>query len=272
MVSTMRSILVVFAAFLLSGCAAASRESPPVEDGPLRSGVDAFVLSEHVPWSAGDGAGPSAIEGEIGPGVFETLYVIVEGPKAGKLMRVTRRAGADSRSWILTRRIEGEGGPQEERFQAIDPADGSLVLASMKNHERGVIVETSPAALTAPARIDPAATITREMTMKLPRLDQPTRLREKGTARSELTYAGDQLIATPGGAFEARLLREVFVSDLTNAIAKRTIERWFAEGVGLVAERWEEEVRVFGVVIERSVQGIRVIGPGKRESVALGAG
>lgn len=250
----------------LAGCSTAPTQGAWVreEARPPKLRAD---LRELIPWTA-DGGQPTDYEIEAEPGVFVTTYEVVEGPDAGALMRSTRRPGPEAGTWLMTRKLDSEDEPREERLQLIDPSSGGLILRSMKNFERNVNVQFSPGALTVPASLAPDQSVVSEMSLRLPYLDRPGKLREKGTGRAEITYAADQRVRIGERSVDTRLLREIFTTTLTSAVATRTIERCFAPGKGLVAERWEEEVRVFGVVVERSVQAIRVLPPGEEAGSA----
>ncbi len=188
-------------------------------------------------------------------------YDIIEGKHAGAvLVEEVRRKSPDVEAWTVTRRVKTKKEPLEEAtFERRE--DGGIVLTGSVNHDRGVIVEMDPRPVTIPASLEPGAMHKQEMKMRLPLISRPSRLRDKGTGTMELTYVDDQAVRLGGGGerITARHTREVFTSKLGKATAVRTIDRWFAPGHGLVAERWTEEVRLFGgMPIESSVFAIRL--------------
>lgn len=256
-----RPISLLFLLALLPACSSRVIEGDPLSLEAARPPRSAATLQELLPWATATSPKPSPLETKTTEGEFVIAYEILEGPNSGGVMLVTRAKGLTPTSWLITRRIEGDADALEERAQALDPADGSLVLSHSLNIERGVRVEMNPAPVTVPARIEPGQTLSREMRIRLPLLDNPKRLREKGTAISEITYVGDQRIRTADGAYETKHLREVFTSRFAAATAVRTTDRWFAPGKGLVAERWSEEVSVLGVVIERTKFAMRILIP-----------
>lgn len=241
--------------------------TPPIIDGDLlaleaaRAPRATATLHELLPWTNARNAKPSPFETETPEGEFVTAYEILEGPNTGGVMLQVRAPGLTPTSWFITRRVEGDGVSLEERAQTIDPSGDSLVLSYSLNFERGVRVDMDPAPITVPARIEPGETLTREMRIRLPLLDNPKRLREKGTAISEITYLDDQRIRTADGTFDTKHFREVFTSRFAAATAVRTTDRWFAPGKGLIAERWSEAVSVLGVVIERTKFAMRILTP-----------
>lgn len=250
---------------MLGACRSAPRA--PVDDPGLgaetpRPASRTLTLADMVPWAAREGDAPTSIERKEGASEYIVMYEVTEGAHKGAVLRESRRPGPTPASWLITRHIEGEAKAQEERLQKLDESSGSLLLPSTKNFERNVAVLFDPPALTAPAILGAGETVRTEFKMRLPILDKPSKLREKGTGRSEITSVSEQRIRTGAGEFDAVLVREVFTSDFSKASAVRTIDRWYAPGVGLVAERWHEEVKAFGIPIESSSQAIRVRGAG----------
>lgn len=245
----------------LGGCAAGPAADDPLELGPLRPPRGTLARADLLPWTSPHFKGTTRFESIAEGDAPTTRFEIVEGPDTGALLIETRRPGPTERSWLVSRRVDGEAGPREERLLVLNSDDGPLLMPEMLNFARGVRVEMDPPTIVLPARIDPAQPITRELRMRLPLLANPRRLRDRGIGTSELTYPHDQRVRTPAGIFNAHLLREVFTSRLGTATAVRTTDRWFAPEVGLVAERWTEEVRVLGVVVDRSRQAIRLLPP-----------
>lgn len=260
------AFLGLFLALFASACSSPIIEGDLLSLEPARPPKTAATIQELLPWTRPGHAAPVSFEIESPPGEFVTAYEVIEGEHSGGILLEARREGPDPGTWIITRRIEGQEKPLEERHQALDAADGSLVLPYSLNFERGVRVEMDPPPFTVPARLEPGETLSREMRIRLPLIENPRRLREKGTALSEFTYVDDQRVRTDVGTFDARHLREVFTSRFAAANAVRTIDRWYSPGRGLVAERWHEEVTVLGVVIERTNFAMRVIAPATRDN------
>lgn len=249
------------AATTLLGCTAGPAAEHTLDLGPERPARVPISRGDLLPWTRPGFVGPARLEAMGEHAECVARFEIVEGPDAGAILIESRRPGPTDRSWLVSRRLEDEAGPREERLLVLDADDGPLVMPSMLNFVRGVRVEMDPPTIVLPALIDPAQPITRELRMRLPLLANPRRLRDRGIGTSELTYPHDQRVRTPAGIFNARLLREVFTSRLGTATAVRATDRWFAPGVGLIAERWVEDVRVLGVVVERSRQAIRILPP-----------
>ncbi len=78
--------------------------------------------------------------------------------------------------------------------------------------------------------------------------DRPLRQRESGTATRTIEYVDDQVIRTPLGEFLAKRIVVEFVADLRLADARTTSTLYVVEGLGVVAEEREEEIKIFGVI------------------------
>lgn len=246
---------------LVPGCATRREQAEPIAFEPATAASRAALLGELLPWARADGAAPATLEERTEDGAWRSRFEIVEGPHAGKRMIVSRRDGETPGNWTITREIEGRVQPLEKGVYRIDPGDGSLIMPRLLNYERGVRVEMDPPGLTFPARLEPGESVARESRMRLPLLGNPSRLREQGTGRSQVSLIGAQRVRTRAGTFDALHLREVFESRFSSATAVRTIDRWFAPNAGLIAETWSEEVRALGIVIERSRQAILALPP-----------
>ena len=98
---------------------------------------------------------------------------------------------------------------------------------------------------------------TSTFSMRVPTIDDPTRLRAEGTGSISVELIGTQPIRTVGGRVDAIVVRELFKTDLNVSKSTRETRRWYAPDGGLLLERWEETVRVLGIVVERSARTIR---------------
>lgn len=257
----MRQLLAILltATLVACGCAARHDSAPsasPAAADPLGRGDErppspgGLALASVFPFIASDASDP--------PASFVARFEVVEGKHAGKTLLLTQQRLLGAPRWSVVRQIEGDATPIERRVQELREGP-SLYLVEFWNDERGVRVVFDPDPLTMPATLEPGATASSEQKMTLPTIANPKRIRERGTGRMDLTYIADQTITTPAGTFDAARTREVYTSKLKNATATRTIDRWHAPGVGLVAERWEETVTILGgITAERSVHAMRL--------------
>jgi len=147
-----------------------------------------------------------------------------------------------------------------ERRQHVLLAGPTLMLHQIENHDRSVRIEFKPDALSMPASLAPAAAAPSTHAIRIVDLKNPRKLRERGTGDSQLVYENDQTITVPAGTFETRITRETYTSTLQHAVATRVIVRWYAPApVGLVRERWTEEVKALGLIVERSEHEMELI-------------
>lgn len=246
----------------LAGCAGSSGgKAVPAEDaasdllgrGAERpASADGFPVEQVFPYFFEEATG------EQGSHAMVSRFDVVEGPRAGKVLEVRQQHIPGTRRWSVVRMVDGETAPLERRVQEV--RDGPAVyLVEFWNDERGVRVVFEPDPLTMPAVLAAGQMVSEEQKMTLPTIKDPKKIRERGTGRMELTYVGNQMVTTPVGTFECAKTREVYTSKLKNATAVRTMDRWYAAEIGLVAERWEETVTILGgVVVERTVHAMRL--------------
>jgi hypothetical protein len=223
-------------------------ERPASAEGLAVERVFPFIMSESAQASA---SGQTMI----------AVYDVVEGQHSGEMLEVWSKREGDAQRWWVERRIASEGGKGrrlERRVQEVREGP-AVYLVEFWNDERGVRVVFEPDPLTMPAVLVAGETVSTEQKMTLPTIQNPKKIRERGTGRMELTYVGDQMMVTPFGTLECAKTREVYTSKLKNATAVRTMDRWYAAEIGLVAERWEETVTILGgVVVERTVHAMRL--------------
>jgi len=200
------------------------------------------------------------VETRAGDGSLVSRWQVTEGDHSGKVIREERtQEGADS--WRIRTVLEGEEKAIEELVLRYDRSTGAVILADDKQIDRGIRVVMRPQPASMPPELSPGKSVTQNMTLRMPYLDDPRRLRAEGKGEMTLTYEADQPMTVGGRRVDARRVREVFATDVTAAKAVRTTERWFVPGLGRVGEQWVEEVRVLGLVSERTVQAVRLLPP-----------
>lgn len=142
-------------------------------------------------------------------------------------------------------------------------SDGALVQTQLIKPGRGLIVETFPPPIVMPPRMRAGEPVVSEMSMRLPFINNPNRVRAQGTARKELELIGTQWIVYAGAEHLAIVVHEDFRTNLGPATSHRVSDRWYVPGIGLVLERWEERVKVLGIPIEHTTQALRRMTPGE---------
>lgn len=174
-------------------------------------------------------------------------YLIAGGKDDGKVMVVSRRedAGATIESWT----IDGEARPRFERVLR-EEADGSLVMPEQRSFDRDVRTVFDPPLAVFPAALESDAPFVMTSRMTVHPLKRPKAIKERGTARVEISLRGSEGQEGSG----AVVMRTVFTADLQSADVVRTTDRWFVRGEGMSRERYEETVKALGLIIERSAE------------------
>jgi len=129
---------------------------------------------------------------------------------------------------------------------------GLIVMGRMLNPERSVVTTFDPPLVVFPAGLEPGVPFTQSVGMKV--TDERGRPKEQGSATLETTLDAAQDLTLAGQTVETARVRSVFRANLKNARIVRTTDRWHIPGVGPVMEHFEEEVRVLGLIVERTSQ------------------
>lgn len=262
-------------ALILGGCASSPRATPEQTAaaqamGELRPPQGDLSFQEVYPAlaAASDSPAPARFRVIAGQHAGKVLTVLNERiqpaapaatPQDGERWDVSRwvssadESAATSATGSLSADSPAAPGTLIERRQHVLLPGPTLMLRGIENHDRSVRVDFKPDALSMPASLAPAAAAPSTHAIRIVDLKNPRKLRERGTGDSQLVYENDQTITVPAGTFETRLTRETYTSTLQHAVATRVIVRWYAPApVGLVRERWTEEVKALGLIVERS--------------------
>jgi len=224
-------IALLLAALSLPACSASFSEAAGFEPVILKNPVPADALS---------------IDTLFAP--RESRFDILRGDHLGETLILTTTREDDRAT--ITRTLESGTVLNTQRIRLqLDAA----AETGFENNERNVIVRLSPR-----QALWPISGSTQNMRIRLPRLDKPDKLKERGTATSTTTIESIDLLETPDGPIEAVRVRTVFESDLRAATARRVTDRWYTNELGLVAERWDEIVKAFGLTVEQSARTIRL--------------
>lgn len=268
------SVFLLLSGFLaIGGCQSSKLSGAALSLGTEAPATEALTAAQAYPFLDESHEGPTKIESATdaadGAGVFAARYSIVDGQDKGGTLRMERRPAEEKGAWrIATYLVAGKGAKKgdeasmliEEMTIALDSGGGTVIGASTDNSE-GVIVEFDPKMLALPAELAPSKGFEQESKMRLPRIDDPKRVREKGSGEKSLELVGAQSVRTSAGTFECMHVREVFTSDLSMATAVRTTDHWFAPEVGLIARRWEEKVTAMGLTVKSRAQAYVVLPP-----------
>jgi len=234
---------IVLACSLLAACASPRKAAPVIADAT----------------GGGELIAPEALAAWMGPGgPRELTMTITAGDDAGKTWMVRpedvqRAQDGTLKGFTITWTLGQEPRPRSEREMLID-ADGSLTMARVVDRPHSVITVFDPPVLVIPARINSGATVRQDCRVTVYELKDPKRVKTRGDAAVEARYNGVEA----GSPDKLRVLTTTLDLNLTAARSRRTTTRWFHPDHGLLRERFEEQVRVLGVIIESSGQTMEV--------------
>ena len=143
-----------------------------------------------------------------------------------------------------------KGGDRTE-FWALNEA-GDIVMPATIEHAKNALTIFDPPLLIAPRSLAPGEPFESSAEMRVLDSRNPKRKRESGRATRTIEYVDDQKIRTPLGEFIAKRVVVSFKADLRFADADKEGTYWVVPGVGLVAQELSEEIRVLGLVSERT--------------------
>ncbi|MBL0926933.1 MAG: hypothetical protein IBJ11_04670 [Phycisphaerales bacterium] len=238
---------------LTGGCAVRGVPPPPPPAAEAASGRSAAEAPAHAAALTAREAYPALFDGVPLPRTDR--YTVADGVDAGKQAEMTFEPSADGDiavSWT----IAGESRPRNVRVLRVR-ADGAVVMPRMINQERAVVSVFDPPLLVFPGEARLGSPVSESCAMKVHPIDDLKKLRERGKATSEVVF---EAVGSPpiglGGA-GARVVRTIFKSTLEKASAVRTTVRWHAApggAGGLLAESWEEKIKILGLFGETSRQ------------------
>lgn len=265
----MRTPLIFLAALLLLGC-----QSDPVQDAsaPLESPGGHARLTILDTRTPDQPVGADQLSINVAPAL---RHIALEGPRT----RLTTRrpaAGGTSVDKVL---YEGpSGAPLGDTRQTLEllitPAGDSAVVSTAEQAD-SVVTYFDPPLIAVPAQLQPGQTFTQNLGMRVYPIKSPDRLKTKGHGTQEVTFAARERVRVPAGEFDAARLDSLFGMALDNAKVTVKTTSWYAEGVGLIAERSSERVTVFGLNIRSRDEAWaldKIIDPGTPGTAAIRIG
>lgn len=140
-------------------------------------------------------------------------------------------------------------------YRKIDES-GNLVLTALVNHINGVVNVFDPPLVLAFDEMSPDES--REVEAEMLVIDQrdPENIIDRGSATRSIEYTHDQLIQTPAGEFHARCLAIRFRAALEQTEIERTSTLFIVPGIGVVAEKSNERIRVRDLINREGAQTI----------------
>jgi hypothetical protein len=189
------------------------------------------------------------------------------GDAAGSLKHslvIERTGPAPGETRWSVRRLEQRGEAPKvvnELFMVL--IDGGVAIERQIDHDERVDVWFDPPLVVMPESMEAGvAPLEQRVRMVVRPLGKPDRIRAQGEAVSVLEYGGEQVVSVPGreAGVASRLVRSTLRADLSPSSVVNVTEQWFADGVGLIAERRHERTSVLGVTVRDNREGfIRVM-------------
>jgi len=174
-----------------------------------------------------------------------------ESDKGEGVTITTERLG--ERGFVVTERVGGKAFSKSE----IEVTEAGVVLERITKHDSGTITEFRPAMVLMPMRAEGGFTLEQRLAMVVHPMDDPTKIKSRGTATYTLEYAGVSSVSLAGGAVEGAGFVERLEASFTGASVMNVTRKWYAEGKGMIALQGEESVSVLGLPAEKKVREIR---------------
>ncbi|TVQ30490.1 MAG: hypothetical protein EA376_12640 [Phycisphaeraceae bacterium] len=177
-------------------------------------------------------------------------YAITEGRGAGSdVIIIQERDENDEIVWIVSRAPANDPDKPTRRDRIRYEDDGSIVLLETHNIDRDVISRFDPPLIILPSELKPDDPHEQKLTMTLHPPSTPDRERDRGDARNTITLVASQRLETGDGGFDALRIEAVLEADLRAAKVLNKTDTWIVPETGMVAERYNEEARAFGIVV-----------------------
>lgn len=134
-----------------------------------------------------------------------------------------------------------------ETFWRIDE-HGNVVMTAHVNHDEHALSLFTPPLVLWHAEMPAGKPLVGQSNIRVVDSRNPQKLKETGKMTRTVTYIGDQRIRTPRGEFIAQRLESRVRADLRLADADERVTRFVVPGVGLVAERLVEDVKILNTL------------------------
>ncbi len=240
-----RLAVLVAVSGLFGGCATAPAD-PPGLFGSTREVGEGIDLASARAMVAG-----------LQPGETRTrLFEVVEGEDEGSRRRM--EVSNESGTLRITTTLAGEDRPRSAERMRVGTG-GDLVSERSVTRDRDVITEFDPPLLVFPARLEPGTPARGTNRFIVHPLSDPERVKQRGNATVEITLVGREAVSLPDAVVQALRVRTRLEVDFGAAEVERTTDQWLMPGAGLIAERYDETIRVLGVPTERRHGTMRAV-------------
>lgn len=229
-------------AVVAGGCARHGRPAPPPE------------------WAGSEAPAADSREvraNELMPGLFGgTLPGTAEFEREdGTRVCITTERGAEG-SFVMTERVNGEMVSRSEMALT----EAGVVLERITSAESNTITEFRPPMVLMPMQARPGDVVEQTLAMIVRGVDEPGKVKNRGTGEYRLEYAGMRSVTLPGGRVDAAAFVERLEAKFTGASVENITRKWYGGGAsreGMVARQSEESVSVLGLPGERKVERLR---------------
>jgi hypothetical protein len=223
----------------LSGCS--STPAPPPSDfGPVREAPGAVSLTETRPLLV-------ATSGEA-----SRRFTIVAGDEEGRT-RILQIRAHDDQNIIQRTMLDGDDNPLSLQNFAV-AADGNLVSWRDVNYAHEVFTEFKPPMVIFPKELAPARPVTQSLEFIVHPLAERQKVKQRGRAEVTISLVGLQTVQLADGSADAIHVQTKLTVDFGAANVERTTDEWFLPGVGLIADSFDEQIKVLGVTTEHTTQ------------------
>ena len=172
----------------------------------------------------------------------EAIYEVVAGEHAGS-QRSFRRTLTDKFSANVADEYENA----RTEFLRLDEG-GSVVMTAVIDVANKALTRFDPPLVVMPAQLQPGEVFASEASMRVLDAQNPSKEKERGSARRTVEYVGDRVLRTPFGEVHCHQLRVMFKADLRLADAETRSTLYIAREYGLVAEQWSESIKMLGAL------------------------
>ena len=250
---TRRGILLACAACaMLAGCHSKPIPADPTVFGPTRE------LSRSVTMKEAWAFVLDLKGGETRSRRFE----IVDGQHKGHERRLDVRSEGDV--IVLESTLDGAEKPDSvERMRVT--SEGTLVSESSLTRSKKVITEFVPDLLVFPVSLEPKTPVVTKNEFLVHPMSDPKKVKDRGKATQTSTLVGLEHVKLSEGTVDAAHVRTVLMIDFGVATVERTTDQWFAidpkdgGASSLVAESYDEIIKVMGIQTERDTGTMRAI-------------
>lgn len=147
---------------------------------------------------------------------------------------------------------------RDEEFRQVE---NGLVLVRTIDHQEQVEAVFQPPMLVLAREMRVGEKREQRLEMTVHPLADRSQLRAAGHIVNETVYVGDDELLTPAGTILARHVRSVFTADPAGTSVRNETDVWYADGLGIVAERRKERTTFLGVPMRARDESWVLAGP-----------